>query len=61
MASQLEPQLTTYRQDTKGIGCMAAEKLIHLIENPQETSICQYTMSGELILGSSVAQVPQKI
>ena len=61
MASQLEPQLTTYRQDTKGIGCMAAEKLIHLIENPQETSIYQYTMSGQLVLGGSVAQVPQKI
>jgi len=61
MASQLEPQLTTYRQNTKGIGCMAAEELIHLIENPQETPICEHTMSGELILGNSVAQVPQKI
>lgn len=61
IASQLEPQLTTYRQDTKGIGCMAAEKLIHLIENPQEALICQYTIGGELVLGGSVAQVPQKI
>lgn len=61
IASQLEPQLTTYRQDTKGIGCMAAEKLIHLIENPQKASICQYTIGGELVLGGSVAQVPQKI
>ena len=57
MASQLEPQLTTYRQDTSGIGCMAAQKLISLIENPRATPIVQCMMGGELVLGGSVAPV----
>lgn len=57
IAAQLEPQLTTYRQDTRGIGSMAAEKLISLIENPRSTPIVQCMMSGELVLGRSVAQV----
>ncbi|MDE6053091.1 MAG: LacI family transcriptional regulator, partial [Lachnospiraceae bacterium] len=51
MASQLEPQLTTYRQDTVGIGSLAAEKLISLIENPKAPPIRQYVMKGELITG----------
>ncbi|MDE5824271.1 MAG: LacI family transcriptional regulator [Lachnospiraceae bacterium] len=57
MASQLEPQLTTYRQDTVGIGSLAAEKLISLIENPKATPISQYVMNGELITGGSVASI----
>ena len=57
IASQLEPQLTTYRQDTSGIGCMAAQELIRLIENPRATPITQYMMRGELVLGGSVAPV----
>lgn len=57
MASQLEPQLTTYRQDTVGIGSLAAKKLISLIENPRATPISQYVMSGELIVGGSVAKI----
>ena len=57
MAAQLEPQLTTYRQDTVGIGRLAAEKLISLIENPKATPISQYIMNGELIMGGSVAAI----
>lgn len=57
MAAQLEPQLTTYRQDTVGIGRLAAEKLISLIENPRATPISQYTMNGELVMGGSVAAI----
>ena len=57
IASQLEPQLTTYRQDTSGIGCMAAQELIRLIENPRATPITQYMMRGELVVGGSVAPV----
>lgn len=57
MASQLEPRLTTYRQDTVGIGRLAAQKLISLIENPKATPISQYMMNGELIAGGSVAAV----
>lgn len=57
IASQLEPQLTTYRQDTGEIGCMAAKKLISLIENPKATPISQYIMSGELVVGGSVTKI----
>ncbi|MBO5033034.1 MAG: LacI family DNA-binding transcriptional regulator [Lachnospiraceae bacterium] len=57
MASQLEPKLTTYRQDTVGIGRLAAEKLISLIENPRATPISHYVMDGELIKGGSVAEI----
>jgi LacI family transcriptional regulator len=57
MASQLEPQLATYRQDTGRIGGIAAEKLISLIENPKATPICQYLVNGELIAGGSVAKM----
>ncbi|MDE6221320.1 MAG: LacI family transcriptional regulator [Lachnospiraceae bacterium] len=57
IASQLEPQLTTYRQDTVGIGSMAAKKLISLIESPKATPIVQYVMNGRLIKGGSVARI----
>lgn len=58
MASQLEPRLTTYRQDTTGIGSLAARQLISLIENPRATPVCQYMMNGELVTGGSVAKMP---
>ena len=57
MASQLEPQLTTYRQDTVGIGSLAAGKLISLIENPKATPVSQYVMHGKLVTGGSVAKI----
>lgn len=57
MASQLEPRLTTYRQDTVGIGSIAAKQLISLIENPKATPISQYMMNGELLTGGSVAAI----
>lgn len=57
MASQLEPQLTTYRQDTIRIGCLAAKQLISLVENPKATPISQYMMNGALIAGGSVAKL----
>lgn len=57
MASQLEPQLTTYRQDTAGIGRLAAQKLISLIENPKATPISQYMMDGQLVTGGSVTKI----
>lgn len=56
IASQLTPQLTTYYQNTKEIGSLAAEKLISLIEKPKSTLIKQYTVEGYLIEGGSVAE-----
>ncbi len=57
MASQIEPKLTTYRQNTGQIGQMAASKLISLIENQRATPINQCMVNGKLVEGSSVADV----
>lgn len=57
MASQIEPKLTTYRQNTEQIGELAAKKLISLIENPKATPINQYMMNGRLCEGGSVAKI----
>lgn len=55
IASQLQPVLTTYKQDTKKIGCLAARELISMIEKPKATPVSQYMVNGELIKGGSVA------
>ncbi len=55
IASQIEPALTTYRQNTVDIGKLAAEKLISLIEKPKSTIIGQYTVDGCLIEGNTVS------
>lgn len=57
MASQMDPVLTTYNQNTREIGQTAAEKLIGLIEKPKSTIIRQYTVKGNLIAGKSVADI----
>ena len=57
MASQLQPQLTTYKQDTIHIGQLAAIQLISLIEKPKATIIKQYLTKGNLIEGGSVARL----
>ena len=57
MAGQLEPELTTYWQNTEQIGITAAQKLISLIEKPKITPISQYLIEGKLIRGGSVAKL----
>lgn len=57
IASQLTPMLTTYHQNTKEIGSIAAEKLISLIEKPKITPIQQYMVKGYLKEGKSVAKI----
>lgn len=59
IASQMEPVLTTYKQDTKEIGTLAASKLIELIEKPKSTIAASYQVEGELVMGKSVAR-PKK-
>lgn len=54
IASQLEPKLTTIRQDTKSIGKLAAGKLIEMIEHPKSALIEQITVQGVLEKGKSV-------
>ena len=53
----ISPRLTTIKQDTESIGRVAAEKLIHLIENPKTTLIQRMLINGTLIEGDSVADI----
>lgn len=57
IASQIDPVLTTYKQNTVDIGKMAAEKLIDLIEKPKSTITGQYTVKGYLIEGKTVSDI----
>lgn len=55
----IEPQLTTYRQNTEAIGEQAAEKLIDLIERPKTTIVEQITIGGEVYEGKTVKKISQ--
>jgi len=57
-ARQLEPRLTTVQQDTEQIGCVAARKLISLIERPKTTIVEQVVIAGTVVEGKSVATIP---
>lgn len=50
----IQPQLTTFHQDTKEIGAKAAEKLIDLIEKPRTTLIEQIVIGGAVYAGETV-------
>lgn len=49
--------LTTYWQDTREIGRIAAERLISLIEHPKTTLIDRIMVSGKLLEGTTVKQL----
>ncbi len=55
-SSMIEPNLTTVKQDTKSLGTLAAQKLIQLIENPEETKIESLVVEGTLVTGGTVAK-----
>ena len=57
IAYQLEPQLTTLKQDTDSIGRLAAEQLISLIEEPKTTLIRPYIVEGYVEKGQSVRDI----
>lgn len=57
IAYQLEPQLTTLKQDTDSIGRLAAEQLISLIEEPKTTLIRPYIVKGYVEKGQSVRDI----
>ncbi|MCR5106897.1 MAG: LacI family transcriptional regulator [Lachnospiraceae bacterium] len=53
----LSPKLTTYAQDTEGIGKTAANKLIELIESPKITVIEKIMIDGAVLKGESVSKL----
>lgn len=50
-------RLTTYSQNVKKIGQIAAERLISLIEHPKETVIERILVPGELLEGRTVKEI----
>lgn len=57
IATLLEPQLTTIKQDTKQMGRIAAEKLISLIEKPKSTIVQLLVVEGALMEGKSIKKM----
>ena len=53
----MQPVLTTWRQDTTGLGQTAAEKLIGLIERPKTAIFDRVVVKGSLQEGGTVAQI----
>lgn len=56
----IEPRLTTVRQDTERIGSLAAQQLIGLIEKPKTTLVEQTVIPGWVEKGKSVGANPLK-
>ena len=56
-ARYLEPQLTTIQQDTEQIGCVAARRLISMIERPKITLVEQIIVPGTIVEGKSVTDI----
>jgi len=57
LSQALRPRLTTFRQDSEGIGRKAAAKLVDEIENPKMFVPTQVLVSGSLLIGNTVKQV----
>ena len=53
----VSPVLTTWRQDTAGMGAAAASGLIGLIEHPRTAILDRVVISGSLQEGGSVRQL----
>ena len=49
--------LTTYSQNTRELGRIAAERLISLVEKPKTTKVEKIQVRGELLEGTSVKEI----
>ncbi|MBO4336549.1 MAG: substrate-binding domain-containing protein, partial [Lachnospiraceae bacterium] len=59
LAAQIQPRLTTVRQDTEEMGRLAADKLIDIIERPGETARETILVKGKLVKGETFARNPE--
>ena len=57
LSQMISPRLTTWRQDTKELGRLAAASLIELIEHPKTAILDRHIVSGSLLEGESVLQL----
>ncbi len=56
--SRYEPQITTIKQDMEGMGSIAAQKLIALIEKPEEiTDFSDVLVETKLVEGHTIKQM----
>ncbi len=53
LASVIEPQLTTWRQDTREIGRQSVRKLVETIEDGKNVEVERISVSGQLVSGYS--------
>lgn len=53
----MSPKLTTLKQDTEGLGRIAADNLIDMIEKPRTTIIHTEVVSGEVFPGETVKDI----
>ena len=56
----LSPVLTTWRQDSGGLGKTAAARLIEQVEHPKTAILDREIISGKLQEGASVLRIPRK-
>ncbi len=54
MAELIYPRLTTFQQDSKGIGRLAAQMLLEAIERPRTFIPRHVTLPGHLLVGETV-------
>ena len=57
VARHIRPRLTTYRQDTEGLGALAAKNLVDLIERPKTTLVQQVVVKGRLLEGDTLKNI----
>lgn len=57
LAQMIEPKMTTVEQDTARLGQLAAEKLVSLIEEKQQTRIETHMVKGRLVEGETVRKL----
>ena len=57
MAKVISPRLTTWEQNTRELGKIAADKLIERIENPRTAIPEHITVEGRLLEGETVRQL----
>ena len=53
----LNPKITTIRQNTREIGRIAADELISAIENPRATIVKRVVVDAELIEGETIKRI----
>ena len=54
LSQMISPRLTTWKQNTKELGRLAAASLIELIEHPKTAILDRHIVSGSLLEGESV-------